>query len=69
MTEHSKIPLPGTPDKKAASSVERAIKGFDLARIGGIAAPLPPTPQRRVVLRPHPSRPRPRQFRSRPPSR
>jgi len=51
MTEQTRIPLPGTPDKKAASSVERAIKGFDLARIGGIAAPLPPEPQRRVVMR------------------
>lgn len=56
MTEHSKIPLPvapltGTGDKKAASSVERAIKGFDLSRLGGIAAPLPPEPQRRVVMR------------------
>lgn len=53
MTEHTRIPLPGQPEaeKKAASSVERAIKGFDLSRAGGIGAPLPPEPQRRVVMR------------------
>lgn len=50
MTEHSKIPLPGDM-AKARSSVERAIEGFDLARLGGIASPLPPEPQRRVVMR------------------
>jgi len=56
MTEQTKIPLPGTPlpgagDKKTASSVERALQGFDLSRMGGIAAPLPPEQQRRVVMR------------------
>jgi Mrp family chromosome partitioning ATPase len=52
MTEHTKIPLPGQlPEPRAPSSVERALQGFDLKRMGGIASPLPPEPQRRVVMR------------------
>jgi Mrp family chromosome partitioning ATPase len=55
MTEQSKIPLPGEPAAPSASrppsSVERAIAGFDLSRLGGIATPLPPEAQRRVVMR------------------
>ena len=52
MTEHTKIPLPGQlPEPRAPSSVERALQGFDLKRMGGIARPLPPEPQRRVVMR------------------
>ena len=52
MTEQTKIPLPGQPpERKAASSVERAIQGFDLSRLGGIAAPLPAETPRRVVMR------------------
>jgi Mrp family chromosome partitioning ATPase len=55
MTEQSKIPLPGEPAAPPASrtpsSVERAIAGFDLSRLGGIASPLPPEAQRRVVMR------------------
>jgi Mrp family chromosome partitioning ATPase len=43
MTEHSKIPLP--------SSVERAIEGFDLSKLGGIVSPLPPENRQRVVMR------------------
>ena len=43
MTEHRKISVPGTETGK--SSVERALEGFDLSRIGGIVRPgdLPPT--------------------------
>ncbi|MFC3174667.1 capsular biosynthesis protein [Novosphingobium bradum] len=52
MTEQSKIPLPDQPhEARARSSVERAIAGFDLSRMGGIAKPLPPEQQRRVVMR------------------
>lgn len=45
MTDQTKIPLP--------SSVERALSGFDLSKIGGIAAPgsLPPEGRNRVVMR------------------
>lgn len=45
MTEQTKIPVP--------SSVERAISGFDLSKLGGIAAPgnLPPEGRQRVVMR------------------
>lgn len=45
MTDQSKIPLP--------SSVERAIAGFDLGKLGGIASPgaLPPESRQRVVMR------------------
>ncbi|MBC2666345.1 capsular biosynthesis protein [Novosphingobium flavum] len=45
MTEQKKIPLP--------SSVERAISGFDLSKLGGIASPgnLPPDARQRVVMR------------------
>jgi len=57
MTEQSKIPLPGEPIEPTArpsgteSSVERAIRGFDLARLGGFTSPLPPETPRRVVMR------------------
>lgn len=45
MTDQTKIPLP--------SSVERAISGFDLSKLGGISSPdsLPPEPRQRVVMR------------------
>jgi Mrp family chromosome partitioning ATPase len=47
MTEHTKIPAPqATP-----SSVERAIQGFDLAKLGGFASPLPAEGRNRVVMR------------------
>ena len=51
MTEQSKIPLP--PRADGASSVERALAGFDLGKLGGIASPgsLPPEPRQRVVMR------------------
>lgn len=49
MTEQRKIPVPGT----GPSSVERAIEGFDLSKLGGIGSPgsLPPEPRQRAGLR------------------
>jgi len=45
MTDQTKIPLP--------SSIERALTGFDLSKLGGIASPgsLPAEPRQRVVMR------------------
>ena len=45
MTDQRKIPIP--------SSVERAIAGFDLSQLGGIASPgnLPPEGRQRIVMR------------------
>lgn len=59
MTEQRKIPLPHTAqnvppgtDRPAPSSVERAIAGFDLSRLGGISSnALPPESRQRVVMR------------------
>ncbi len=49
MTEQRKIPVPRT----GPSSVEKAIAGFDLSQLGGIASPgsLPPEGRQRIVMR------------------
>jgi len=59
MTEQTKIPLPpgsepadAAPQTPRRSSVERAIAGFDLSRIGGIANPGNlPDQRQRIVMR------------------
>ncbi len=52
MTEHRIIPVPGAETRK--SSVERALEGFDLSKIGGIARPgaVPAAAPRQVVQAP-----------------
>lgn len=50
MTEQSKIPVPG----RGESSVERATRNLDLARIGGLAVPAELIPPKRVLRRMEP---------------
>jgi len=51
MTEQSKIPVPPQVDGDGSSSIERATRSLDLAKLGGLAIPAELIPPRRVLRR------------------